>query len=102
MAEEHRIPPRELRVRDPATGELRWSRPSILQILTMRLTFIRVGNVRSAAEVGAVDESVYPTKIGVMGHYGVMVDWSDGRTGDIYSFDVVRGLVDELAASGRV
>jgi DUF971 family protein len=81
---EYTIPAAELRARDPVTGKIR-------------------------AEAGATAEGtvekyrvVQAVKFDHKGQYGVAVVWSDGHYADIFPYDVLRSIAEELATQKRL
>jgi len=79
-ATEFSVPVEELRVRDPRTGR-------------------RLPDTTSAqALIKYADVS--PTALDHKGQYGVAVVWSDGHYADIFPYDVLRDIAEDLA-SGR-
>ncbi|CBN74480.1 conserved unknown protein [Ectocarpus siliculosus] len=71
-AAEFVIPPFELRTRDPATGE-----------------------PLASEQAAAVSDDVEPVNISVRGNYAVSISWSDGHRGAIYSYQVLRKIVEQ-------
>lgn len=68
---EYVIPARELRIRNPKTGELLPNAQSI-----------------------TLPRHVKPIHFDLKGNYGVAIQWSDGHYADIFPFDVLKGIVE--------
>jgi NUBPL iron-transfer P-loop NTPase/Gamma-butyrobetaine hydroxylase-like, N-terminal len=74
-AQLYRIPPRELRVREARTG---------LKLVP--------------AQADVVPRDVVPLSFDVKGNYAVGIVWSDGHKADIYPYDVLIKIGEELLA----
>lgn len=75
QAVEYLIPHEELRVRDPNTGKV----------------------VRGEDKQKYKD--ITPVKFDSKGNYGVGIVWSDGHYADIFKYDVLKSIADEIARS---
>lgn len=78
---EYIIPAVELRMRDPMTGRLR------LPAGVSREAFIQQM------------KSVTPDKFDHKGQYGVAIVWSDGHFADIFPYDVLRTIAEDVIAN---
>jgi DUF971 family protein len=79
-ATEHIIPAVELRVRDPQTGR------TLPDHATKR------------ASVGL--QTAKPIHFDFKGNYGVAINWSDGHYADIFPFEVLKTIAQELQELG--
>jgi Mrp family chromosome partitioning ATPase len=75
--EEFAVPCWQIRDRDPLTGELLPTAPSDSERQT---------------KYGAIE----PVKFDTKGNYGVSIIWSDGHYADIFPFEVLRTLAEEV------
>ncbi|CAM9690246.1 unnamed protein product [Discosporangium mesarthrocarpum] len=71
-ATEFVLPPYELRLRDPATGDPLPEEQTVM-----------------------VTDDVVPLSIGTRGNYAVSIEWSDGHRGSLYSYGVLRKVAEE-------
>lgn len=74
QAIEYAIPSAELRARDPMSGQVRTPLP---------------GSPSS--------EGAYPTTLDLKGQYGVAIVWSDGHFADIYPYEVLRKIAQDIS-----
>lgn len=75
--EEFAVPCWQIRDRDPLTGELLPTAPSDSERQT---------------KYGAIE----PVKFDTKGNYGVSIIWSDGHYADIFPFEILRTLAEEV------
>jgi DUF971 family protein len=75
QATEYFIPSAELRQRDPKTGKKR---------------------VESDEDIAVKRLSAQPVAFDLKGNYGVSIIWDDGHFADIYPYDVLRLIAEEL------
>jgi len=54
----------------------------------------------SATSIG-LDASIKPVGFDFKGNYGVAIQWSDGHFADIFPFDVLRDIAEELQLAGE-
>jgi DUF971 family protein len=80
---EYSIPVEELRLRDPMTGKVRLPEGTSAEEMKRKLT------------------GVIPEKFDHKGQYGVAIVWSDGHFADIFPYDVLRGIAEEVAAARK-
>ena len=51
---------------------------------------------------GAETAATFPKTVGLVGHYAISIQWSDGHDSGIYSYQVLRGLCPcEKCRGGR-
>jgi DUF971 family protein len=77
-ATEFYLPIEELRVRDPRTGRRQPDAPDPAQTLLQYA-------------------GVSPTALDLKGQYGVAVVWSDGHYADIFTYDALREIAEDVA-----
>lgn len=77
QAIEYAIPKDELRMRDPKSGK----------------RLINSDQMKSSL-VGVI-----PTHFDFKGHYGVAINWSDGFYADIFPYDVLKLIAEEMSTS---
>jgi Mrp family chromosome partitioning ATPase/DUF971 family protein len=82
------IPKEELRKRDPRTGALKLNSPSMILNGSMHTSIIDVKSTRTAT----------PVHFDVRGNYGVAITWSDGHYSDIFPFDILKKIADEMSS----
>lgn len=78
-ATEFAIPVEELRLRDPMTGRRRPEEADV-----------------TSEEAKNRFNSVFPTKLDHKGLYGVAIVWSDGHFADIYPYDTLRAIAEDI------
>lgn len=84
QAIEYTIPKLELRIRDPKTGQR-------LPLMTQ--------SSNQHSDDGK--EDVIPVHFDFKGHYGVAINWSDGYFADIYPFDVLKSIAEEISLANK-
>jgi Gamma-butyrobetaine hydroxylase-like, N-terminal len=80
------IPPVELRIREPNTGKLREKHEELREKL--------MKSGKSGGREGSGE--VIPVRFDFKGNYGVGIAWSDGHHGEIYHYNVLRKVAEEL------
>lgn len=81
-ATEYAIPVEELRIRDPMTGLRRAE-----------------DKATTSEEAKQRFKDIFPTKLDHKGLYGVAIVWNDGHFADIYPYDTLRSIAEEIAAN---
>ena len=80
---EYSIPSVELRIRDPMTGKV-----SIPDGVSRELFIEKLKNIR-------------PEKFDHKGQYGVAIVWSDGHFADIFPYDILRSIAEEVLGNRK-
>lgn len=58
--------------------------------------FVTLG--KKLSKPGPFDERSFPVKFDLKGSYGVAINWSDGFSADIFPFDTLRLIAEEVAS----
>lgn len=78
-ATEYAIPVEELRLRDPMTGRRRPEEAAV-----------------TSEEAKRRFNGISPTKLDHKGLYGVAIVWNDGHFADIYPYDTLRMIAEDI------
>ena len=102
MDDSARYRPIQIQQRGPRCLEIRWSdgQESRYQVRQLRLACSCAHCVDEWTGEGRLDstsvpDDVHPLKIHSVGRYAIQIDWSDGHSTGIYSFQQLRKLADE-------
>jgi len=95
------VTPEQIAQRDSRTLSVRWAdgAESAYDVRALRLACACAECVdewsgRPRLDPASVPQTVHPVQIRPVGRYAIQIDWSDGHSAGIYSFERLRALSD--------
>jgi ATP-binding protein involved in chromosome partitioning len=95
------VTPEQIAQRDSRSLCVRWAdgAESVYDVRALRLACACAECVdewsgRPRLDPATVPEAVHPLQIRPVGRYAIQIDWSDGHSAGIYSFERLRALSD--------